>query len=122
VIRKISHRLRVANSVASAQVPIIAVLTSRLRTAAGRNPEVEMAGPPNRTDAPTDSNVPFARTFVDHEGARWRVYEQPFSDYDRRSGMSLIFASEGAVRRVRNYPPDWINLSDEDLLTLSWMA
>lgn len=84
--------------------------------------EVEMAGPTNRTDASTDSNVPFARTFVDSDGARWRVFEQPFSDYDRRTGMSLIFASEGAVRRVRNYPVDWVDLSDDDLLALSWMA
>ncbi|MEO7457223.1 MAG: hypothetical protein ABIY52_13245 [Gemmatimonadaceae bacterium] len=81
-----------------------------------------MAGPPNRTDPSTDSNVPFARTFIDSEGSRWRVYEQPFSDYDRRSGMSLIFASEGAVRRVRNYPANWADLSDEELLALSWKA
>ena len=81
---------------------------------------VDMTGPPNRTDAPADSNVPSFRTFVDHEGARWRVFEQSFSDYDRRSGMSLIFASDGAVRRVRNYPPDWTTLSDEELILLSW--
>jgi hypothetical protein len=53
---------------------------------------------------------------------RWRVFEQPFSDYDRRSGMSLIFASEGAVRRVRNYPTNWSALSDADLMVLSWKA
>jgi hypothetical protein len=87
-----------------------------------QNIAVEMAGPPNRTDAPADSNVPFMRTFVDHEGARWRVFEQSFSNYDRRSGMSLIFASEGAVRRVRNYPPNWLDLSDEELILLSWKA
>jgi hypothetical protein len=62
------------------------------------------------------------REFMDAEGARWRVYEQPVSDYDRRRGTSLIFASEAAVRRVRDFPPDWRSLSDEELARLSWMA
>ena len=62
------------------------------------------------------------RTFVDADGIRWRVYEQAFADYDRRRGMSLIFASEGAVRRVRDYPPDWATISDAALAALSWKA
>jgi hypothetical protein len=62
------------------------------------------------------------REFVDTEGARWRVYEQPVSDYDRRRGTSLIFASEAAVRRVRDFPADWKSLSDEELVRLSWKA
>jgi len=44
----------------------------------------------------------------------------PFSNYDRRRGRSLIFWSEGAVRRVRSYPADWHELSDRDLALLSW--
>lgn len=62
------------------------------------------------------------RSFIDSEGTRWRVYEQPFADYDRRSGMSLIFASEGAVRRVRNYPASRMDISDGELERLSWGA
>jgi hypothetical protein len=62
------------------------------------------------------------RSFLDTEGARWRVYEQAFGDYDRRSGMSLIFASDSAVRRVRDYPASWMELSDDELLELSWRA
>jgi hypothetical protein len=81
-----------------------------------------MTGPSNRTHISTDSSIPFARTFLDKEGARWRVFEQSFSEYDRRSGMSLIFASDGAVRRVRNYPREWPDLSDEELIALSWKA
>ena len=42
--------------------------------------------------------------------------------FDRRSGMSLVFSSEGAMRRVRNYPADWMDLSDEELIALSWNA
>jgi len=60
------------------------------------------------------------RVFVDDEGARWQVKEIPFSEYDRRRGLSLIFWSEGAVRRVRDYPSDWHLLSDEQLGLLSW--
>jgi hypothetical protein len=62
------------------------------------------------------------RVFIDSEGGRWRVYEQAFSAYDRRSSMSLIFANDAAMRRVRSFPPDWAQLSDEELLRLSWKA
>ena len=58
--------------------------------------------------------------FVDEDGARWKVREMPFSSYDRRSGRSLIFWSDGAVRRVRDYPEDWHLLTDADLAKLSW--
>ena len=60
------------------------------------------------------------RTYVDAEGQSWVVTEQRFSQYDRRSGSSLIFASDLAVRRVRNYPSDWATLSDLALAALSW--
>ena len=60
------------------------------------------------------------RSFTDDLGQEWLVSEQPFSEYDRRIGFSLIFASELAVRRVRDYPSDWITLSDADLAALSW--
>ena len=79
------------------------------------------------TDAnvPADSRMESARTervFIDEEGLRWRVYEQAFSAYDRRSGTSLIFANDAAVRRVRSFPSDWATLSDEALIALSWQA
>jgi len=60
------------------------------------------------------------RVFVDLDGTRWQVKEMPFSNYDRRRGRSLIFWSEGAVRRVRDYPANWHELSDDDLALLSW--
>jgi hypothetical protein len=68
------------------------------------------------------SDTSVERSFLDTEGARWQVYEQAFGDYDRRSGMSLIFASESAVRRVRDFPADWMELSDDELLALSWRS
>jgi hypothetical protein len=74
----------------------------------------------DRVDFSADNETPSSRTFLDVEGTQWRVYEQAFGDYDRRSGMSLIFASEAAVRRVRDFPADWMQLSDDELLALSW--
>lgn len=62
------------------------------------------------------------RTFVDAEGVSWRVHEQSFSEYDRRKGCSLIFSSDAAVRRVRNYPPQWTTFTDAELSELSWRA
>ena len=76
----------------------------------------------DRVDSSADSEGHPGRTFQDVEGARWQVYEQAFGDYDRRSGMSLIFTSEAAVRRVRDFPSDWRQLTDEELLALSWKA
>ena len=61
-----------------------------------------------------------SRTFVDDDGHRWKVSEQLFSEYDRRRGRSLIFESELAVRRVRDYPSDWFTLDDAALVRLSW--
>jgi hypothetical protein len=81
-----------------------------------------MQGKDDRVDSFTDSEASATRSFVDIDGIHWQVYEQAFGDYDRRSGMSLIFASEGAVRRVRDFPSQWMQLTDEELLALSWKA
>ena len=81
-----------------------------------------MQGKDDRIDAFADSETPLGRMFLDSEGTRWRVYEKAFGDYDRRSGMSLIFASEAAVRRVRDFPSDWMLLTDDELLALSWKS
>jgi hypothetical protein len=67
--------------------------------------------------APSDEQT---RTYTDESGMTWRVFEQAFSEYDRRTGFSLIFASELAVRRVRDYPSDWFTLSAAALERLSW--
>ena len=67
--------------------------------------------------APADGPT---RTYVDDIGMTWHVFEKPFSEYDRRTGCSLIFASELAVRRVRDYPRDWFTLSQTALERLSW--
>jgi len=81
-----------------------------------------MSNPSKRNESviPAATGEERVRVFVDEDGTRWQVHEMPFSNYDRRRGRSLIFWSDGAVRRVRNYPADWHELSDHDLALLSW--
>jgi hypothetical protein len=50
----------------------------------------------------------------------WLVYELPPTPFDRRTGPSLVFESDSAMRRVRTFPADWRTLSDELLYALSW--
>lgn len=50
------------------------------------------------------------------EGERWIVYEV-VSAYDRR-GASLVFESENVVRRVRDYPANWRELPNAELLLM----
>ena len=75
-----------------------------------------------RIEAARFGERPRTRSFTDDLGQTWLVAEQPFSEYDRRSGSSLIFSSELAVRRVRDYPSDWYTLSERALAVLSWRA
>lgn len=78
--------------------------------------------PNTRIGSSTDSGTPRSRSYIDADGAHWNVYEQAFSDYDRRSGASLIFESDAAVRRVRLFPADWFGLTDAELMELSWQV
>jgi hypothetical protein len=55
------------------------------------------------------------------DGARWLVREST-SAYDRRARASLVFESDSVMRRVRNYPSNWTELSDEELFLVSWNA
>lgn len=70
-----------------------------------------------RNDAESPAQV---REFTDADGVRWHVSEQAYPRFDRRQGASLIFESDAAVRRIRNFPPDWHALTNDELLELSW--
>jgi hypothetical protein len=59
------------------------------------------------------------RAFTDADGTLWEVRELRTPDYDRRASTSLIFESVGAIRRVRNFPARWMELSDAELAELS---
>src|SRR4051812_1252633 len=52
--------------------------------------------------------------------SRWSVTEIAGNVVARPGQRCLIFASAEAVRRVWNYPPDWRELTDPELETLSW--
>ena len=54
------------------------------------------------------------------EGVSWLVYEVSATDLDRRTSRSLVFESAESMRRVRDYPPDWRELSPAALIALSW--
>jgi hypothetical protein len=53
------------------------------------------------------------------DGYRWLVREVEAPPFDRRGGRQLIFDGELIMRRVRLYPADWYQLSDEDLYAVS---
>ncbi len=63
--------------------------------------------------APTPSR--FREMVID--GALWRVYEQNALRLDESA--CLIFLGPGIARRVRTYPADWFDLSDDALVQLS---
>ena len=55
------------------------------------------------------------------DGRAWDVLELvSVTSVLGQSQLSLVFMSPEMVRRVRAYPPDWYELSDAELETLSW--
>lgn len=61
-----------------------------------------------------------SRVVVDRStNAQWVVFEIRNASYDRRDGRSLVFSADGVMRRVRDFPPNWLELPDEELLELS---
>ena len=60
-----------------------------------------------------------ARIVVGRDGREWIVREVPAPDLDRRQTPSLVFEAPDIIRRVRSYPANWRELSDEALFELS---
>lgn len=54
------------------------------------------------------------RFAINREG--WSVWE----DLRPASGPSLVFENTKIARRVRVYPQNWRDLTDEELYALSW--
>jgi hypothetical protein len=50
---------------------------------------------------------------------QWVVVEIVDAPYDRRGGRSLVFSTDGVMRRVRDYPANWADLADDELIRLS---
>ncbi len=64
------------------------------------------------------SNGP-PRTFRAPDGVAWTIREHAV-DHGAGGAPCLIFECEGVIRRVRNFPPNWRELSDDALHDLSW--
>jgi hypothetical protein len=53
------------------------------------------------------------------QGSVWWVYEDVRTEAPFH-GPALLFKGEHIARRVRRYPKNWRELSDEALYALSW--
>lgn len=58
--------------------------------------------------------------FTAPDGTHWSVHEVASSPARPWAGRSLIFVSEHGFRRVYNFPRNWRELQDDELLALSW--
>ena len=59
------------------------------------------------------------RQLVDASGREWHVYERGGrADSPVAGRSSLVFDTEGLVRRLWQYPSSWAELSDDALLGL----
>jgi hypothetical protein len=58
------------------------------------------------------------RHLVDPEGREWRIYERPTNDPFRGGRSSLVFDTDGIVRRLWRFPASWDALPDTELLRL----
>ena len=59
------------------------------------------------------------RQLRDSQGREWRVYERTATDMSPMAGhRSLVFDTEGIVRRLWRYPATWASLPDAELAGL----
>jgi hypothetical protein len=72
--------------------------------------------------SPIDASAPPVpkRQFTDARGNLWEVRERPAPREPWARGASfLLFESSGIVRRVWDFPSDWLTLKDAELEQLS---
>lgn len=62
------------------------------------------------------------RTIVDPAGRVWFVRQVSSPSYDRRGATALVFLTDDAMRRVRDFPENWRELADADLYAVSLRA
>ena len=72
-----------------------------------------------RTSDPAQKTLARVRVVAAINGRQWVVKEVPPSQPDVGGRPSLVFASDHVIRRVRDFPPDWFDWSDEDLYAVS---
>jgi hypothetical protein len=67
--------------------------------------------------------VPEKVRFLEADGLRWRVHEVPAPQFDRRrGGAHLLFYADVVMRRVRPFPSNWFDLTDDELYALTDQA
>jgi hypothetical protein len=72
-----------------------------------------------RTSGPEKEILARVRVVAATDGRQWVVKEVPSSQSDGGDGPSLLFSSNSVIRRVRDFPPDWFDWSDEELIAVS---
>jgi hypothetical protein len=75
----------------------------------------ERAG--RRQTPPADRVI---RRYRDEDGHVWTVREV-IPDYDRRGRPTLVFSNDATLtmRRVQDFPSDWMGMTDAELQALS---
>ncbi|HEY9228285.1 MAG TPA: hypothetical protein VIP11_16635 [Gemmatimonadaceae bacterium] len=70
------------------------------------------------TDRPR-GEIHRVRIVATADGRQWVVREVPPLYVDGKDGGSLVFSSDHVMRRVRNYPLDWFDKPDAELISVS---
>ena len=78
-----------------------------------------MADNPNDPQLVRRSPAPGKVRRISADGLRWVVQEVQAPAFDRRGGTHLLFDGETIMRRVREFPANWHELTDDELYDLS---
>lgn len=74
---------------------------------------------PEPRDAAALSHATGRERHLTADGQRWLVREIAAPRFDRRGGHHLVFIGDSTVRRLRTFPPNWFELSDDQLYHLT---
>ena len=77
-----------------------------------------MAEPKGKEEVERSRDVAKVRR-ISADGLRWVVREVPAPAFDRRGGTHLFFDGESIMRRVRQFPDNWFEMTDAELYELS---
>jgi hypothetical protein len=77
-----------------------------------------VADKPNDAQQVRRSPAPGKVRRISADGLRWVVQEVAAPAFDRRGGTHLLFDGETIMRRVREFPANWDQLSDAELYEL----
>jgi hypothetical protein len=93
--------------------------TSAFRAGAVMGSRRDLGTEATRSGAEQQSPARPTRVIYGSDGELWVVRELAAPAFDRRDTPSLVFSTDDVMRRVRNYPSNWFELSDEALFEVS---